>query len=79
MVYVFEPVWRLFSAFSVIWASFEAFFGFSSCFGPVLTHKKRYYQGMNDVGGFLVSYFDEITALAIFSGVEKHILRDFTS
>jgi hypothetical protein len=34
---------------------------------------------MNDVGGFLVSYFDEITALAIFSGVEKHILRDFTS
>ena len=34
---------------------------------------------MNDVGGFLVSYFDEITALAIFSGVEKQILRDFTS
>ena len=38
-----------------------------------------YYQGLNDVSGFLMYYFDAITALAIFSGVEKNILRDFTS
>jgi len=38
-----------------------------------------YYQGLNDVSGFLMYYFDSITALAIFSGVEKNILRDFTS
>lgn len=38
-----------------------------------------YYQGLNDVSGFQMSYFDDITALAIFSGVEKKILRDYTS
>ena len=39
----------------------------------------KYYQGMNDVSGFLLSYFDTITALSILSGVEKKILRDYSS